>query len=548
MSGRLLDIDDTAAAVEAVGAKALHLGRARRAGLPALPGVVVTTEAATSALRAGVDALARGGSGAARLTVGDAALDPGLAADLLVTGRRLGPALVVRSSSPQEVEVAWAGAFTSYLGVGPDELGVAVRGCWASVFSPPALARCDALELPVERVGMAVLIQPEVAPAAGGTARAGADGTVTVTAVRGSPAPLLAGWAPGVVCRVDTDGSVDHTDTSLPPELPARVAVLARAVLDALGHGLIEWVLHDDEIVLLQSQPLPEPPPPAARPALAVGLHVGICLRVARLVTRLPGPLAADLVLPWAVALPDALPTPPEVRAVPIGDPATMLAEVRAIARGLTLQAWRDPARAATALARLRGLAPGSTDPVASAREPDAAQGGRVLGLLAALADHLVAAGVLWAPSDVWRLSTAQLEALVAHPHPVARSHRLAPEPWGPFVHAVVSGAGRQATGTPSAPGAGAGVAQVIAAGSEGAQVRPGRVLVADRPLPSLAALLWKAAGLVTTGGGPGAHLLEVAQSLGVPAVTGCRVEGLLDGRTLLAVDGDLGTVAAVAA
>lgn len=548
MSGRLLDLDDESAAVEAVGAKALRLGRARRAGLPALPGLVVTAEAATTALRAGADALAGGGSGAARLAVGDAALDSGLSAELRAAARRLGPALVVRSSSPQEADVAWAGAFTSYLGVGPDDLGVAVRGCWASVFSPPALARCDALEVPVDRVGMAVLVQPEVVAAAGGTARCEADGTVTVTAVRGSPAPLLAGWAPGAVYRVATDGSVDHADPSLPSALPARVAVLARAVRDALGHGLVEWVLHDDDVVLLQSQPLADAPPPAARPALAAGLHVGICLRVARLVSRLPGPLAAELVLPWAVALPDALPAGPEVHPAPVGDPAAMLAEVRAIARELTVQAWRDPARAAAALARLRGLQPGSTAPLASAREPDAGRGGRVLGLLAGLADHLVASGVLGAPGDLWRLSTTQLEALVARPEPVAPSHRLPPEPWGPFVHAVVSGAGRQAGGTPSAPGARAGVAHVIAAGSEGAPVSPGRVLVADRPLPSLAALLWKAAGLVTTGGGPGAHLIEVAQSLGVPAVTGCRVDGLLDGPTLLAVDGDLGTVAGVAA
>lgn len=548
MTVRLLDLDDPAVAVDAVGAKALGLARARRAGLPALPGFVVPAQMAETALRTGAEALARGGSGAARLAVSEVALEPALVRDLRAAAQRLGPALVVRSSSPHEADAAWAGAFTSYLGVGPDDLDVAVRGCWASVFSPTSLDRCEALELPVDRLGMAVLVQPEVVAEAGGTARCEADGSVTVTSVRGSPAPLLAGWAPGAVCRVATDGAVDGADPSLPPALPAAVADLARDVRDALGHGLVEWAARDGEVVLLQSQPLPHEPPRAGRPALTPGLHVGVCLRVARLVSRFPGPLAADLVLPWAVALP----APPEVSAAPGGDPAAMLAEVRALARELTLQAWRDLARAADALARLRGLEPGSTGPLTSAREPDAARGGRALGLLAGLADHLVATGALRAPGDLWRLSTPHLQALVADVGPSARrdpaapSHRLPPDPWGPFVHAVVRATGRQAVGTPSAPGAAAGVAYVLAAGSGDALPVAGRVLVADRPLPSLAALLWNAAGLVTAGGSPGAHLIEVAQSLGVPAVTGCRLDGLLDGRTLLAVDGDGGTVAAV--
>lgn len=548
MTVGLLDLDDPAVAVEAVGAKALRLARARRAGLPALPGFVVPAQMAETALRTGAEALARGGSGAARLAVSDVALDPALVRDLRAAAQRLGSALVVRSSSPHEADAAWAGAFTSYLGVGPDDLDVAVRGCWASVFSPTALDRRDALELPVEQLGMAVLVQPEVVAEAGGTARCEADGSVTVTSVRGSPAPLLAGWAPGAVCHVAADGAVDGADPSLPPSLPGAVADLARDVRDALGHGLVEWAARDGGVVLLQSQPLADAPPRAERPALTPGLHVGVCLRVARLVSRFPGPLAADLVLPWAVALP----APPEARTDPGGNPAAMLAEVRALARELTLQTWRDLARAADALARLRGLEPGSTGPLASAREPDATRGGRALGLLAGLAEHLAATGVLRTPGDLWRLSTPHLQTLVAGARPSARrypvgpSHRLPPEPWGPFVHAVVSATGRQAQGTPSAPGAAAGVAHVLATGSGGAPPVPGRVLVADRPLPSLAALLWNAAGLVTAGGSPGAHLLEVAQSLGVPAVTGCRLDGLLDGRTLLAVDGDGGTVAAV--
>jgi phosphoenolpyruvate-protein kinase (PTS system EI component) len=71
----------------------------------------------------------------------------------------------------------------------------------------------------------------------------------------------------------------------------------------------------------------------------------------------------------------------------------------------------------------------------------------------------------------------------------------------------------------------------------------PRRVLVAPMPLPQLAPLLWHAAALVTTGGSSGAHLFEVARSLGVPAVIAAgALEGTADG-ALLAVDGDGGRV-----
>jgi hypothetical protein len=63
--------------------------------------------------------------------------------------------------------------------------------------------------------------------------------------------------------------------------------------------------------------------------------------------------------------------------------------------------------------------------------------------------------------------------------------------------------------------------------------------------LPNLAALLWDASALITTGGGPAAHLFESAGALGIPAVTGLDLEDLLGGdpagmtgEVSLAVDG----------
>jgi phosphohistidine swiveling domain-containing protein len=254
-------------------------------------------------------------------------------------------------------------------------------------------------------------------------------------------------------------------------------------------------------VLLLQSLSTPAPAEPAPRPALPPGLDADLCLRVARLVARHPGPLAADLVLPWAVTLP----SPPSPSPASGG-----LERARALAAALTRHSWGDPSRAAAALAALRGLEPGATDLLGAARAADPVEGGTVLGLLARL------------------------------PDPPSRPH-----PWGPFLFAVISAAGRAAPGTPAAPGAGAGPAHVHDPDAPG-PLPPGAVLVAGRPLPGLAALLWNASGLVTVGGSPGAHLIEVARSLGVPAVTGCRLDALLAGPALLAVDGDTGTVTAL--
>ena len=71
-------------------------------------------------------------------------------------------------------------------------------------------------------------------------------------------------------------------------------------------------------------------------------------------------------------------------------------------------------------------------------------------------------------------------------------------------------------------------------------------MLVAARPVPQIAPLLWGCAGLVTTEGSAGAHLFEVARSLGVPAVTGLEMgeAGAAAPGSLVAVDGDRGAIA----
>jgi phosphohistidine swiveling domain-containing protein len=52
-------------------------------------------------------------------------------------------------------------------------------------------------------------------------------------------------------------------------------------------------------------------------------------------------------------------------------------------------------------------------------------------------------------------------------------------------------------------------------------------ILLVDRPVPALAPLLFGARGVIARFGAPACHLAEVARSLGVPMVTGCRAEAV---------------------
>ncbi len=246
----LHDLDSEAALDPArVGAKAAWLGRARRAGLPVLPGLVVDSAASLEHMSLGAKMLADRGSGGARLAM--TAAPPPLADELVARAGRLGAVLVARSSTRLEASGEWSGAFTSYLEVSPAELPRAVTGCWASAFSVAALERQSATGVAPGSVAMAVLVQPAIEPEAGGTARFETDGTMVVTGVKGSPAPLLQGWASG------------HTGPELVEvigvEAIERVESILREAHEATGANRCEWALLDGVVWVLQlGQAVPE--------------------------------------------------------------------------------------------------------------------------------------------------------------------------------------------------------------------------------------------------------------------------------------------------
>lgn len=524
----LVDLDDEAATDPHVsGAKAAQLARARRLGLPVLPGVVVPVAASRPAVSAAVTGLERG-SGAARLAAMRAAVDADLLAELDRRVADLDQPLVVRSSSPLEDAPTWSGAFSSFLDIGAGDLAKALRGCWASAFAVDPLERADGSGVAPDELAMAVLVQPQVSPDVGGLARTAEDGAVTITAVKGSPAPLLTGWERGVQIRVGADDTVEVAgggEGGWTPLLSATrilaVGSLARRVRSGLGSDVIEWAADRAGIHLLQCRTT-GPDQTAASPVVPTGLEHPMALRLARLVLRHRGVAAERLVLSWACAGGWEYPT--ATAAARDGDSDELLRAAEQGAFRLAAGAWDLPpeealAAAARTFAEVRGP------------RPQAALQ-RLAGLRPVLARD--AAEVL-----------ALVEAATA------RRRGGSPAPprngWEPFAYGAIRASGQRLDGVAAAGGIGAGVVTPVVNPHSADIAEHRSVLAAPWPLPGLAPLLWGAAGLVTGAGSPAAHLLEVASSLRVPAVVGCPLDDWLRGspgeRVIAAVDGTAGAV-----
>ncbi|HJS71811.1 MAG TPA: PEP/pyruvate-binding domain-containing protein [Acidimicrobiia bacterium] len=543
----VVDLDDPACQdVRISGGKAALLARARARGFPVLDGLVVPAQASRRHLDLGAAALDAGGSGKARMAVTAAPLGTRLRTALAAESGRLGDLLAVRSSAVGEADGTWSGAFSSFLDIRPGEVERAVVGCWASTFTVAAIDRHLAAELAPGSMGMAVLIQPQVHPDFAGTARIEHD-LVTIAAVAGSPAPLVSGWEPGEVARVTPDDVVAGAAAELMGDTVLRsVAAMIRDAA-SLGCWSCEWAVVDGDLRLLQL--LSGGGRQARTPAhVPRGLDTAAARQVARMTRRFPGPLGEELVLPWALgaAAPPG-PTPP----LPI-DPRRALDEALRMAARLTAQVWqlssdRAGEAARSTLRGLRGPEPKRfLDQLASLSRPDPTLATDLIARLATVRDASIESGVVRWPETFWHLDKEQVERALAG----SDSHpgRIGFDRWDPFNIGVLTAEGRHARGLGSSGGVGFGRARWISSPSDKTYLRPREVVVSRHPTPDLAPLLWDAAGVITTGGGPGAHLFESARSLGIPAVAGCNLEEVvgsesgIDGMAV-AVDGTTGTI-----
>ncbi|MGH2680559.1 MAG: PEP-utilizing enzyme, partial [Actinomycetota bacterium] len=328
---------------------------------------------------------------------------------------------------------------------------------------------------------------------------------------------------------------------------------LARRAAATVAADVIEWGALGGAVSLLQIGPA-APPEVAARgptaPRSSESPLPPDAERLGRLVTAFPGPVADELVLPWALGdragSGSSAGVGDETPPIPAGDPASALREARGLAADLIAGVWgtspdaaRDRAAAVSGLL-LEGLVEEGIEAIAGLSEPEPAAALRVVELVRTVGEHLARAGILPSAVLVWRLSGSELDRAIEGVRPVLRS---GPGRWEPFVVGVVSSRGRRIQGLPVAPGVGAGPTRRIHGLRAIGRPGPREVLVTPRPLPHLAPLLWHSAGLVTAGGTSGAHLFEVARSLGVPAVVGIDLDALGAADSLVAVDGDTGVV-----
>jgi phosphohistidine swiveling domain-containing protein len=130
-----------------------------------------------------------------------------------------------------------------------------------------------------------------------------------------------------------------------------------------------------------------------------------------------------------------------------------------------------------------------------------------------------------------------------------APGSRLASRQWMPLLAAVAQAQGQHVPGRPAAPGTAAGRLVRCRPHERPDGGGADAILLIDRPLPALAPLLFGARGVIARAGAAGSHLAEVARSLGVPMVIGCRPEavlgkGLSGQAWIAAIDGGSGDVA----
>ncbi|QGF22629.1 PEP/pyruvate-binding domain-containing protein [Raineyella fluvialis] len=341
-----------AGSIASAGGKGANLGELMRAGFPVPDGFVITTEAydsfvADNDLTDRAAALAGTGDTAAIAALfDDATLPPELAAAITTAYAALGQGSVaVRSSATAEdlPGASFAGQQETYLNIsGADEVLAAVRRCWASLWTPRAVAyRAHRSGDDQGPLSIAVVVQRLVPADVSGVlftanpATGRRDETV-ITAAWGLGESVVGGRVepdeyvvrngadgadgadgPKVTVRVgdkqvmtvQTDAGSDEVATptarrheqTLTDGQSRELAALGTRVAEHFGVPQdIEWVLHDGTFQLVQARPitaLPEPTGdvPSEWP---VPRHGSLYFR-ASIVEQMPDPLSplfADLV------------------------------------------------------------------------------------------------------------------------------------------------------------------------------------------------------------------------------------------------------------
>jgi rifampicin phosphotransferase len=238
--------------------------------------------------------------------------DPDLDGQLQAAAERLGgDRFAVRSSAAAEdlPDASYAGLYETYLNVPAEQLGAAVRRCFAAAASQRVAAYHD--RHGSVAAGMAVLIQAMIEPKAAGVAFTAhpvtGDRTQTiVTAVTGLGDRLVSGETTGEEWTMTAERGATVTRPSsdgrpvLTPGQAEAAAQLALRVADRFGGKPqdIEWAIdHQGRLWLLQARPMTAVPEPVSWAAPAPGLWMRN-FRVGEWLPEAVTPLFATWLLP----------------------------------------------------------------------------------------------------------------------------------------------------------------------------------------------------------------------------------------------------------
>lgn len=278
-----LDEDDRAseAQITLVGGKGANLIRLLREGLPVPSGFVITTEAYNAFLESNdLDALVATDPASLPARITQAQMPDELRSAVLASYERLGSGgVAVRSSGTAEdlASASFAGQHDTFLDVsGPEALLTAVRACWASLWTPRAIAYrrqsgWSANDADTHALALAVVVQVMVAAEAAGVAFTanpvtGDRAETTISAVRGLGERLVSGQgeADEWVVRDSIATCQRGSERALTADQAQSVAVLARRIERQFGAPQdVEWAIDaGGKLFVLQARPmtaLPEP-------------------------------------------------------------------------------------------------------------------------------------------------------------------------------------------------------------------------------------------------------------------------------------------------
>ena len=445
---QVLDLADEMATDPSIsGAKAANLATAAGAGLPVLPGFVLTTHGASSVTLDGPQS--NGGP------------------ELIAAWDRLSghgrTSVVVRSSSTVEDlgTTSMAGVFESVLDVnGWAEFTEAVHTVAASGREVPGL----------ERAPMAILVQPMLRPRLGGVLF-GADPVtsrrdrIVVAAVEGGPDRLVSGKVDGARYTLTPAGrvveSVGALDSLARRELRALAGLAHRAANLFGGPQDIEWAIDADGVLwLLQSRAITTLGPD---PATAAGALFGAG-PIAETFPRALRPLEEDI---WLAPLRDGVRTALELTGA--ASPRALQRSPTVVSVGGRLAADLD----------LLGLAPRRRslwrrlDPRPPARRLGAAwRVGRLRAAFPQLAEDVVddLDEVLLAVDSLDQLDEHQLVGLIERAQPALRTAHAYE-----VLAGVLGGVGH----SPATPTTGAGVALAALSAGRAASLSDAEIIAA---------------------------------------------------------------------